>query len=515
MAVRFRIKTSAGQELSFATHEMFEDFVRSGDFSPEDLVYDSETGSWSPARTNPTVLDIQYEKEADAEAAATKEAEEEAATEEAEEAEVVAGGAQAGPAEQARPDDHASESDEGAQGQREEEMPVDLGLNLAPATEKSAEEASRDFVKKMEAERESDFDFGKDQAVQGFSMDDSSSMADMLAPAPPPITPEPTLRPVPDRSAPIRPQAADSSPDLARRQRKDVRREPRDLRGTTKDVRPETKKGGAGRKVMVGGIVIAVLGGGGYAGYRTLATSPEAPATDSVVPIVVEVPPEPEPEPEIASTVAAVRERAQERFLTATQAELRDLSPIPEAWPFGGYLSAPSEHSGVVETWEVYLATIRQVRSADSRRYRDAYESALDDALIADAARPERRAAATLAFARSADQRAAHFDRVEALATAAIQSHNALLEAEGLILFDSGGNAGGRDGLGAGAYGRDADAELLLTQVLDLLAGTLDADGLGPGDGASVREWVWDGFLDAVTANVAATNPATPTGVTN
>jgi hypothetical protein len=266
---------------------------------------------------------------------------------------------------------------------------------------------------------------------------------------------------------------------------------------------------------MVGGIVIAVLGGGGYAGYRTFVTPSEAPPTDSVVPIVVETPPEPEPEPEIASTVAAVRERAQERLLTATQNELRDLPPIPEAWPFGGYLSMPSEHHGVLETWEIYLATIRQVRSGDSSRYRDAYESALDDALIPEDARPERRDAAMRAFAQSAEQRAAHFDRVEALATAAIQSHNALVEAEGLILFEQGGSAGGRDGLGAGAYGRDADAELLLSQVLDLLGTTLDAEGLGPGDGASVREWVWDGFLDAVTANVAVTSAAPPTGVTN
>ena len=70
MSVRFRIRTSAGQELSFATHEMFEDFVRSGDLAPDDLVYDVETAEWSPARTVPLVLEIEYEKEAAEEAAA-------------------------------------------------------------------------------------------------------------------------------------------------------------------------------------------------------------------------------------------------------------------------------------------------------------------------------------------------------------------------------------------------------------------------------------------------------------
>ena len=62
MPVRFRIRASAGQELSFASQEMFEDFVRSGDLSPDDLVYDAEDGSWFPARTHPIVLEIGYEE---------------------------------------------------------------------------------------------------------------------------------------------------------------------------------------------------------------------------------------------------------------------------------------------------------------------------------------------------------------------------------------------------------------------------------------------------------------------
>jgi hypothetical protein len=62
MAVRFRIRTSAGQELSFASHDTFEVFVRDGDLSPDDLIYDGETGSWSPARTHPIVLEIEYER---------------------------------------------------------------------------------------------------------------------------------------------------------------------------------------------------------------------------------------------------------------------------------------------------------------------------------------------------------------------------------------------------------------------------------------------------------------------
>ena len=59
MTVRFRIRTSRGQELSFASHETFEEFVRSGDLAPDDFVYDDDTGEWAPARTHPLVLEIE------------------------------------------------------------------------------------------------------------------------------------------------------------------------------------------------------------------------------------------------------------------------------------------------------------------------------------------------------------------------------------------------------------------------------------------------------------------------
>ena len=67
MSVRFRIRTSQGQEISFASHEMFAEFVRSGDLSPDDVVYDAETREWSSARTHPVVLQIEMESEEETE----------------------------------------------------------------------------------------------------------------------------------------------------------------------------------------------------------------------------------------------------------------------------------------------------------------------------------------------------------------------------------------------------------------------------------------------------------------
>ncbi|NNM34124.1 MAG: hypothetical protein HKO53_13705 [Gemmatimonadetes bacterium] len=266
-------------------------------------------------------------------------------------------------------------------------------------------------------------------------------------------------------------------------------------------------------------VVLGILVGGGYAGYSLWSAESEPdlpepdvpqatlPGADPVEsepepePVVTEPEPEPEPTPEavIPDTPAAVRERAQERYLAATQTELRSLQPIPEIWPEGPYLTVPSDHPEVVDVWQDYRATIREVRQADADRYRAAFEAALDDAAVTGDARQARLASGMEEFGSSEELRAAHFDRVEALATAAIQSHNALVEAEGLILFDATGSTGRASGIGAGTSGRNAEAQLLLDQVIELLEDALDADGEGPGSGENVREWVWGGFLDAIT----------------
>jgi hypothetical protein len=61
MSVRFCISTSQGQEISFASHEMFSEFVRSGDLSPNDVVYNAETKEWSSALTHTVVLQIELD----------------------------------------------------------------------------------------------------------------------------------------------------------------------------------------------------------------------------------------------------------------------------------------------------------------------------------------------------------------------------------------------------------------------------------------------------------------------
>lgn len=509
MTVRFRIRTSAGQELSFASREMFEDFVRSGDLSPDDLVYDGETGSWSPARTHPAVLDIQYELEAEGEGDADAEATRSASQTEDAGAEKASAddsfGLSLAP-EQERPEEPeagtsgANQSDPGdsvGSGPEQESgggagEDLDLEFDLALTEELSPEDAKKVFLQKLEAEREVDLDAGPSirEGLSGFASETLAPRAD----PPPPRAPEPPPR------APDPPPRTRSSSSTSRSE----------AEATPKG--PGKKKDGLGRALLRVALLVLLVGGG-YVAYQLLAEDPEAVSDDDTVagespvepvaeaaepdPEAEPVEPEPPREPVIPSTQAAVRERAQERYLTSTQAALRDLQPIPEVWPEGPYLAVPSRYPGILDIWQDYRSTIRAVRDDDRERYRAAFSAALDDAAVPAEGRQERIDAALEDFTAGSELREAHFDRVEALATAAIQSHNALMEAEGLILYDPTGTTG--QGLGQGTSARTDEAQLLLNQVVELLTAALDADGEGPGSGENVREWVWDGFLDAAT----------------
>jgi len=498
MSVRFRIRTPAGQELSFATLEVFEDFVRSGDLSPDDLVYDASDGSWSPARTHPMVLEIEYQEE---EAAATEPDEPplvEAAAEDTSFGLSLApeepGAGETGADEAGEPEIGGEAAEETAGGSEGEGA---LGLDLAPAMEVSEEEATRAFVERMEKEREASIDFVAPSGVQGVSMDGSSTLGDMLSPAPPPPEPARTQRTPTPRPEPPKRTSTTAS-------RLGARPAGNQIDGA------QTARSGGGRFVRFLMLIVGlgVVGTAAYFGYHTWGATGETEADQTVpeqaAPVeALPVAPEPEPEPTrapvIAQTEAAIRERAQERFLTLTQNALRDLPPIPEVWATGVYFSIPSDHPEVLATWEQYLTTTRAVRAADASRYAEAYDRALDDAAIATGDRDERREAAIAEFGASESARSAHYDRVEALASAAIRSHEALVESEGLILYEPGSGSAGGSGMGAGVYGRDSEADLLLAQVVELLTASLDGEGLGPGDGANVRSWVWDGFLDAAT----------------
>jgi hypothetical protein len=93
--------------------------------------------------------------------------------------------------------------------------------------------------------------------------------------------------------------------------------------------------------------------------------------------------------------------------------------------------------------------------------------------------------------------RATHYDRVEALATAAIQGHDALVRAEGTIAYEPAATTPVSGDPVIEAVGRNPEAQALLDEVLDVILVELQAPN-GPGRSANVGEWVWSGLLDAV-----------------
>ncbi|MEQ1855470.1 MAG: hypothetical protein ABL963_03315 [Longimicrobiales bacterium] len=456
MSARFRIRTSSGQEISFASLEVFTEFVGSGDLAPDDVVYDAETKEWSSAATHPVVLQMRIESE-EAERAATV---------------------------QPLPEEPAVPVAELAPPPAPPPTMGEIGLDLAPApSQMTPDQESAAFVARMDAERASDLHVPADAPIQSFTMDQGGAeLGEQVAERVAPRRVEPRPDPF-EREAPSRGSAA--------RHEVPVRTEAPVRTSTSK---PERTGSSASRYAPFVIVVLALGGAAVYFGPELLTSTPGSgnePAPGGQLG-------SDEPPPEIADNEDTVRRRAQERFLSTTQTALRGLDPIPDVWLRGQYLAAPSDYPNVRAVWDEYLTTIRDVRARDDERYEAAYMRALDDARVSGDARAARLATAATDFRSLSQGRALHYDRVEALATVALRGHDALVQAEGTIAYEpASGPAVSNDPV-IEATGRGPEAQALLEQVLDMILAELRGPG-GPGQAANVREWVWTGFLDAVT----------------
>jgi hypothetical protein len=451
MSARFRIRTPTGQELSFASLDVFREFVRSGDLSPDDVVYDAETKEWSSARTHPVVLEI-----------------EEASGGAVETVRVAGTGSEV----EAPPSESAPST--GLE---------DIGLDLAPAqSQLTPEEEAAAFVAKMAAERAADLSPQGSVPIQSFTMEQSA----------------PTLAdPVGERTAELpapapTPHAEPVYEEPVRYERPAWRAEPeRDARAPS-HAPTRARSSGVGRRFAP----LALLAFGVAAGVIYLGPQLLAPqSTEGSDPEPAVTPP---PAPVIPATEEAVRGRASERFLAATQAQLRGLSEIPPTWLSGRYLAAPSDYPNVRDVWQAYLTTAREVRAGEEERYRAAYLRALDDAGIQEPARAARLAAGMSRFGNGAPTRARHYDRVQTLATVAISGHDALVEAEGRILYEPATGPRVSADPVIEAVGRTPADQELLDEILDAILAELQGEG-GAGSAPNVREWVYGGLLDAVT----------------
>ena len=456
MSARFRIRTPQGQELSFGSEEMFADFVRSGELSAGDLVYDATTGEWSPALTHSLVLGLQAgdRDEGSAESGATG-------------PDAAGGRAPSGPEEGAGAR-HASVSDT--------EDPSGLGFELAP--EQTPEEASAAFVKELKAERESVFE--RREEMRGLKPDESGTglLRDVdRNPPVPPAWPSPANRSGFATDPPVAgsPEAV-SAPSW-------------------KSVKAPSRRRSSRGPVVSGAflfwvLALGVVGAGVILGPDLVALAMNANGADTGdvetgVPI-------------LPDTEEALRERASARFLSRALRSLSGLPAVPREWLDGRYLSNASAYPAVREAWNAYLEAVRRLRVDEAELYSAAYLSALDDARVSGATRTLRLASALSRFERDRPVRAAHYDRVTELTTAALDLHDLLVEREEAITYQPAvGTRLSTDPI-LQAASADPETQQLLEAALDRVLDALSARELGPVEAAAVRNWVFEGLRDVV-----------------
>jgi hypothetical protein len=449
MSARFRIRTPQGQELSFGSEEMFADFVKSGDVSAGDLVYDASTGEWSPALTHSLVLELRPGGEE--------------------------GEAPAADVAESQPPDTLEHEPEDPAGRVGGTGDGGLGFELAP--EQSPEEAKAKFVEEMEAERASEFE--RREELLGLKSDESGTgllREIQRTPPEPPSgewTPEPPVSqsreepPGPDRSAPVPP------PPSRRTRARPSRRGPL---VSGRFVFWVLVSGAAGAGVVLGPDLVALA---------MNTDNSEVDAVDTGVPI-------------LPDTEEALRDRAEVRFLARALQSLSGLPAIPGEWLDGRYLANASEYPGIRAAWNAHLEAVRRLRVDETELYSAAYLSALDDARVMGATRTLRLASALSRFEADRAIRAAHYDRVTELASASIALHDLLVEREESINYEPA--VGTRISVDPilQAAGTDPETQQLLEAALDRVLAGLNARGLGPTEASRVRAWAFEGLRDVV-----------------
>ncbi|MEX2467250.1 MAG: hypothetical protein WD995_10085 [Gemmatimonadota bacterium] len=457
MSARFRIRTPQGQELSFGSEEMFADFVKSGELSSGDLVYDATTGEWSPALTHSLVLEFQSggdDRSSEGEDAHVSEPGSEA----------LSGGGE----ETVTPSESGAPTDDGA----------DLGFQLAP--EQTPEEAAAAFVKEMEAEREAEFE--RRQELKGLKSDESGTgLLREIERTPP----EP-----PSGQTPSRGQDAWSGEDA--RAPESTYEAPAPRRKSARRASSPRRRGrGISGRFVFWALTFGVVGVGVLLGPDLIALAgvntegADVGEVDTGAPI-------------LPDTEEALRARADVRFLSRVLQSFAALPAIPNTWLDGRYLANASEYPGVRAAWVAYLEAIRRVRVDEDEYYSAAYLSALDDARVTGATRTLRLASALSRFESEGAERQAHYDRVAELATAAIDLHDLLVEREASITYEPAvGTRISADPI-LQAAGTDPETQQLLEAALDRVLDALSERQVGPVEASRVPDWMFEGLRDVV-----------------
>ena len=299
MSARFRIRTPQGQELSFASEEMFADFVRSGELSEGDLVYDASTGEWSPALTHSVVLEAQSGSDEDDGGTERNRVDLGSALDES-----------PGPASGSGPP--ASDSDETA-----------LGFDLAP--EQTPEEASAAFVREMEEERAAEFERSRDSRDLRAADGSQGLLKDIQREPPTP---------------PSVPSGAESSHVGVPVPRWGDREPPK--RSRSQRIRDAGTRRNVSGTFVLWMVALGAIGVAGLVGPDLWALAMGTGGADEGAPTGASV---------IADTEEALQARAETRFLGSIRPRFLSLPAVPSAWLDGHYLANASEYPQVAAVW--------------------------------------------------------------------------------------------------------------------------------------------------------------------
>ncbi len=386
MKPRFHIQRPDGEE-PIGTREELRAWIEDGAIQPEDLLYDTRTGEWAPARAHPAFLD------------ALREVEEAEAEGEEAQAEEGGGGPDDGvpPEGPGVPEDSPSPPEAAGDAVDAVDDVDDVDLSLVEEEPTRPEEAAAAFIRQMERERQDDPTQRREAdplVFEGLTTERSGSLPNLTGPA----------RGVTDRPPDRRPPSRKSTPTAA--------------------PKPRPKRSSS-RLLWIG---LVVVGAGGllatswFLGER--GTQEGAPGSE-----VVAAPPPGDEE---------LARRAQSSWLEGLE-ELRssfDLGPVPEDWLSGEYLAQASAYPQVEAFWEGYAAYVEAAAETEADRYRESFLGVLEDADVEGPMRTLKLRRGLTTFVGQAPERRASYQSTLELASAALELHRFLLQSEAAIRFE-------------------------------------------------------------------------------
>ncbi|MGD8319736.1 MAG: hypothetical protein PVJ02_04765 [Gemmatimonadota bacterium] len=278
-------------------------------------------------------------------------------------------------------------------------------------------------------------------------------------------------RPSPaEPTPPVHPRASDEEPRPPRRPRPEPRSRPSPPR------RPRKSPVGG---ILVGIVVVAVIGGGGYLGWQKLFAGGSGDGASATARPPVTLPEIPQ---ELMPTMRDVGEKALGDVVARFRAKVAGMELPAEPrgdWLAGVYLANASQFPDIAAYWDGIGAVVDTVRADDTRVFHEAYAARLDSAGISGDRATLLLARADSGFLAAREGRFAAYALMDELVRSALDLHQFLLDNEDDIAYEPAAGGVSRDPVLEAVPNTPALGDRMwgmvdrITEALDAL-GTLD-----------------------------------------